>query len=72
MGRYKMLKKKTVDALTGEEIIEDLTAEEIAIVEAAQAEAEIKNQAHVQKEAEKAAVLAKLGLTAEEAAALLS
>ena len=71
--------KKTrieIDCSTGIETIVELTAEEIAEMEAAAAQYEADLAA---KEAEEAAkleakqvVLAKLGLTAEEAAALLA
>ena len=68
--------KIIVDCSTGavEEI--NLTAEEIAQREAdaeAQAEAQAQREAdQAAKEAARSAVLAKLGLTAEEAAALLA
>lgn len=57
------------DAATGEEVLRDMTPEELAEAEAAkaafEANAEAQNNA-------KAAILAKLGITAEEAALLLS
>ena len=63
---------KIVDATTGEEIVRDANAEELAQMEVdavnaatKKAEAEIKADA-------KAALLTKLGITAEEAVLLLS
>lgn len=63
---------KNVNVETGEEIEREMTATEIA-----QHEADIAQFAQLQadkvaKESARAAVLTKLGLTAEEAAALLS
>jgi hypothetical protein len=64
------------NAETGEETVRPYTAEEIAAVEAAKAakKAEIDALAAEQaiKEAARKAVLDKLGLTAEEVAALLA
>ena len=57
---------------TGQQDIVDLTPEEIAEVEASAAAALAKQEALEAKAAERLAVLAKLDLTPEEAAALLS
>jgi hypothetical protein len=66
------LKKKIVDVLTGEETWLDLTAEEIAEVDAARTEA-AKIEAENKKAQEaKAALLEKLGITEDEAKLLLS
>lgn len=64
-----------VNAETGEQIIREMTLEEIAAHEAGTLEA-IKNEkqreaAAVEAEKAKAALLAKLGITADEAALLL-
>lgn len=67
-----MYKEKIIDLATGEETFRDYTPEEVAAVEAEQAKAQALIEAQATKAAEKAAVLAKLGLTAEEVAALLS
>ena len=68
MTKYQ---EKIVNAITGEETWRDYTDAEIAEVEAAQAEAaEIQAEAET-KQAARSAVLTKLGLTAEEAQALL-
>jgi hypothetical protein len=68
--------RKIYDAETGVETIIDFTPEEVAIAEAQQAEflAEVAaRQAREEaKIAARQAVLDKLGLTAEEAAALLA
>lgn len=67
--------KVIVDCSTGETTVVPLTAEEIAEVEAAAAKAEADRlaaeEAAAAKAAERAAILAKLGLTEEEAAVLL-
>lgn len=68
--------KKIIDVATGEETIVDLTAEEIAEIEKAdQIFAEEQAKIEAEKKAiadKKQAILDKLGLTVEEAAALLS
>ena len=66
-----MYKEKIVDATTGEETWRDYTEAEIAEVEAAKAEAEIQRLAQEAKATAKAALLDKLGITAEEAQLLL-
>ena len=68
--------KKIVDVTTGEETFEPYTAEETAEAEAAQAQAAIdktkRDAAQAIKDADKAALLAKLGITADEAKLLLA
>ena len=68
--------KVIVDCSTGETTVVPLTDEEIAELEAAAAKTEADRlaaeQAAAAKAAERAAILAKLGLTEEEAAVLLS
>ena len=66
----KMYKEKIVIASTGEETLKDYSAAQIAEVE--QALAEAKAQAAAEAAAAKAALLAKLGITEEEAKLLLS
>lgn len=66
-----MLKKKIVDVLTNEEIVVDLTPEELLEVEAAQAAAEAAAARAAAKEAARAELLARLGITADEAKLLL-
>ena len=65
-----------VNAETGEQIVRELTADEIAEREleaAAYAAAEAEREAEATaKAADKAALLAKLGITADEAALLLA
>lgn len=69
------MEKVIVDCSTGEQSVVPLTAEEIADLEAAAAQAEADRKAAEKaaaaKEAARAEILAKLGLTAEEAAVLL-
>jgi len=60
-----------IDAETDETAIVELTAEELADLEIAQTDAAERIAAKEAKEAAKAAVLTKLGLTAEELAALI-
>jgi hypothetical protein len=57
---------------TGEIIDREMNAEELAEFEASQAETEAKAEAEAVKAAEKAALLAKLGITDDEAKLLLS
>lgn len=68
--------EKIVNAETGEETIRPYTAEEIAEVEALQAEREaeqaLRDAEQATKDAARQAVLDKLGLSAEEVAALLN
>ena len=70
-----MYKEKIVDK-TGKETFRNYTEAEIAEVEleiaAKQAEAQTKAEAEATKAAEKAALLAKLGITEDEAKLLLS
>ena len=53
-------------------VVRDMTEAELAQVEIDKAETEKQRQAEADKAALKTATLAKLGLTADEAAALLS
>lgn len=52
--------------------VREATADEIARIDAQRAEAEILEQSKIMQDELKAATIAKLGLTAEEVAALLS
>lgn len=63
--------EKIVNVQTGEESFRDYTADEIKEVEASKIKLQEKLQEVQEKEAAKEAVLAKLGLTADEVAALL-
>jgi len=71
-----MYKEKIFNVATGEETLRDYTPEEIAEVEKARAEAEAEAQARAETEAEikvkRDALLARLGITEEEAKLLLS
>lgn len=62
---------KIVNAETGEEIIRDMNAEELAQLEADKTEAEAFAQAKAKAEADKAALLARLGLTEDELKTIL-
>jgi hypothetical protein len=68
-------KEKIVDITTGKEIIRNLTDDEIAIVNEEQAkiaaEQAARDAEQASKDAAKQAVLDKLGLSADEVAALL-
>ena len=66
--------EKTFDAATGQETIteREMTAQELTQYELDQAEATARAEAEAQKAADKAALLAKLGITESEAALLLS
>lgn len=63
---------KDIDTATGEEIVRVATNDEITAMEIAAAEIEAMKLAETAKQAAKTAVLDKLGLTAEELAAVLS
>ena len=63
---------KIVNAETGEEIIRDMNAEELAQMEADKAISIAAAEAKAKAEADKAALLARLGLTEDEAKLLLS
>jgi hypothetical protein len=69
------MNKVIVDCSTGEQTVVPLTAEEIAELEAAAAKAEAERKAAEKEAADKATaraeILAKLGLSEEEAAVLL-
>jgi len=54
-----------------DDLVRDATPDEAAQIDAAHAEAEIQAEAQAVKLAARQAVLAKIGLTADEAAALL-
>ena len=62
---------KIVDCQTGEEIVRDATAEEIAQIKLNTAEVKAEKEAKEAKEAEKQAILDRLGLTADEAKLIL-
>ena len=62
---------KIVDAISGEEIVRDATAEEIAQMELDAADAAARKAEAEAKEAERQAILDRLGLTADEAKLLL-
>ena len=64
--------QKTVhDIATGETVTRDMTADELDAYQKMQAEVKATKQAQTAKEAARQAVLDKLGLTADEANALL-
>lgn len=63
---------KLVNAETGEEIVREMNAAELKQWEKDIAEAEAQKAEAAQKAAEKSALLAKLGITADEAKLLLS
>jgi hypothetical protein len=67
----QMYKEKIVDIQTGEETWRDYSPEEIAELEANQAKVQEALAVQETKNAKRQAVLAKLGLTPEEAQALL-
>ena len=64
-------KEKIINLETGEEVWRDYTPEEIAEVEAAQAEAAARIAEQAEKDAARKAILEKLGLSEEEARLLL-
>lgn len=66
------MKKIEHNIKTGKRIERDFTADEIAQLETDNAEISARLQSEVAKSAAKQAILTKLGLTADEAALLLS
>ena len=66
--------EKTFNAETGHETIteREMTAQELTQYEADQAQAQARREAEAIKAADKAALLAKLGITEDEAKLLLS
>jgi hypothetical protein len=56
---------------TGEEIVRDANAEEIAQIEKDVADAKLRHELKVKAEADKAALLARLGLTEDELKTIL-
>ena len=66
------MKINIYDHSTGEVIEREMTTDELNNYQLIQAEAEKEAKAEADKKAEKEAVLNKLGLTADEVAALLS
>ena len=63
---------KFVNAETGEEIIREMNADELAQLKADAQELANKENLKTEQESAKAALLTKLGITADEAALLLS
>jgi hypothetical protein len=68
MTKYKV---KEVNCETGEEIVRDATAKEIAQIEASKAKQLAENVEAEAKAAQRQAILDRLGLTADEAKLLL-
>jgi len=60
------------DAITQEHIVRDMTADEIADMNARKARADLSRENEAKAATDKAALLVRLGITAEEAALLLS
>ena len=62
---------KIVNCTTGEEIVRDANAEEIAQIQLDAANAEARKQAEAQAATQRQALLTRLGITEEEARILL-
>lgn len=71
MAKTSIPQVKIVNTETGEEIVRDINAEELAQLEADQAAQKAANEAKAKAEADKAALLARLGITEDEAKLLL-
>lgn len=67
-----MTKTIEINIETGEEILRDLTSEEVLALEKMKTEQEAKDALEIQKAIEKANLLTKLNLTEAEAKLLLS
>jgi hypothetical protein len=72
MTKTSIPQVKIVNAETGEEIVRNANAEELAQMEIDKANAAAQAAAEAAKAAEKTALLERLGITAEEAKLLLS
>jgi hypothetical protein len=66
MAKTSIPQIKIVNVETGEEIIRDANSEELAQIELDQANAKAAAEAKAKSDAEKAALLARLGLTEDE------
>lgn len=66
------MKIKEINCETGEEVVRDATAEEIAQAEKDKAKVLVEQQAAAEAVAKRQALFAKLGITEEEAKLLLS
>lgn len=71
MAKTSIPQVKIVNVETGEEIIRDANAEELAQMQTDKAEAIAFTEAKAKAEAEKAALLARLGLTEDELKTIL-
>jgi len=71
MTKTSKLQISTVNCETGEEIIRDATAEELAQLQADKAARNAYEAGKVQQAEEKAALLARLGLTEDELKTIL-
>lgn len=71
MAKTSIPQVKIVNAETGEEIIRDMNAEEFAQYEADKAISVAAEEAKAKAEADKAALLARLGLTEDELKTIL-
>lgn len=71
MAKTSIPQVKIVNAETGEEIIRDANAEELAQMEADKAAQLVAAAAKAKAEADKAALLARLGLTEDELKTIL-
>lgn len=71
MAKTSIPQIKIVNAETGEEIIRDMNADELAQLEADKAAQAMAAAAKAKAEAEKAALLARLGLTEDELKTIL-
>lgn len=71
MAKTNTPQVKIVNVETGEEIIRDMNAEELAQLEADKAIAVAAAEAKAKAEADKAALLARLGLTEDELKTIL-
>lgn len=71
MPKASVLKVKEINSETGEEIIRDMNADELAQMEADNAAQAVYEAAKAEQEASKAALLARLGLTEDELKTIL-
>jgi hypothetical protein len=67
-----MYNHKIVNTITNEEIIVPLSAEEVLVIEANIAQIQLEELKYAEVQAKRQALLAKLGITEDEAKLLLS
>ena len=71
MAKTSIPQIRIINVETGEEIVREMNADELAQIEVDKADAKIQAEAKAKAEADKAALLARLGLTEDELKTIL-